>query len=129
MLVLTRKVQQSVVVGGPDTAQPMVTVTVLEVEGGNVGLGFEADASVAIYRWEVWQRILALDRQAGPPPALAPRKQADDSTPTRNLTQEKAGVPCSILPRVAGKPHRPRRRCRPPSNSRRKSWSPTPVAG
>jgi carbon storage regulator CsrA len=64
--------QESVVVGGSDTFEPILTITVLEIEGGNVRLGFEADSSVAIHRWEVWQRILALVRPAGPPPGPAP---------------------------------------------------------
>lgn len=72
MLVLTRKIQESVVVGGADPREPILTITVLEVEGGKVRLGFEADSAVGIYRWEVWQRILALERPAGPPPGPAP---------------------------------------------------------
>jgi len=72
MLVLTRKAQESVVVGGPDTFEPLVTVTVLEIEGGKVRLGFQADSAVAIHRWEVWQRIDARGRPASPPPGPAP---------------------------------------------------------
>ena len=35
----------------------MLKVTVLEVRGGNVKLGFEAGAEVPIHRAEVWERI------------------------------------------------------------------------
>ena len=59
MLVLTRKSQESVVVGRPDSSEPMLTVTVLEINGGKVRLGFEGDSDVAIHRFEVWQRIRA----------------------------------------------------------------------
>jgi hypothetical protein len=55
-----------VVVGGPDTFQPLLTVTVLEIAGGKVRLGFQADSAVAIHRWEVWQRIQALGQPDGP---------------------------------------------------------------
>ena len=59
MLVLSRKTQESVVVGGCNGFELMVTVTVLEIEGGKVRLGFAVDKDVPVHRWEVWQRILA----------------------------------------------------------------------
>jgi carbon storage regulator CsrA len=37
----------------------MVTVTVLEICGGRVRLGFEGDPSVFIHRSELWERIQA----------------------------------------------------------------------
>jgi carbon storage regulator CsrA len=57
MLVLSRKNQESVVVGRPDGIEPMLTVTVLEIKGGNVKLGFKADSGVPVHRLEVWERI------------------------------------------------------------------------
>jgi carbon storage regulator CsrA len=57
MLVLTRKAEESVVIGGPGTPQPLLTVTVLAIERGKVRLGFRGDASVPVHRWEVWQRM------------------------------------------------------------------------
>jgi carbon storage regulator len=63
MLILTRKSQQSVVVGGADRLKYTLKVTVLEIRGQSVRLGFEAGADVAIHRWEVWERI----RAGGPP--------------------------------------------------------------
>jgi carbon storage regulator CsrA len=59
MLVLSRKSNESVAVGGPDGPEPMLKVTVLEIRQGRVRLGFEAEAAVAIHRWEVWERICA----------------------------------------------------------------------
>jgi len=57
MLVLSRKSQESVVVGGSDGFEPMLKVTVLEIRGGKVRLGFDVDAAVPVHRLEVWERI------------------------------------------------------------------------
>jgi carbon storage regulator CsrA len=57
MLVLSRKSQESVVVGGSAGFERMLKVTVLEIRGGCVRLGFEADADIPVHRWEVWERI------------------------------------------------------------------------
>jgi carbon storage regulator len=59
MLVLTRKNQESIVVGGSSVRDPVLTVTVLEIRGGKVRLGFEARADVPVHRLEVWERIRA----------------------------------------------------------------------
>ena len=57
MLVLSRKPQETVVIGGANGIEPMVKVTVLEVKNGSVRLGFESAADVPIHRWEIWERI------------------------------------------------------------------------
>ncbi|MCI0740475.1 MAG: carbon storage regulator [Gemmataceae bacterium] len=59
MLVLTRKNQESVVVGGSVGFERMLKVTVLEVSRGKVRLGFEIAANVPIHRLEVWEKIQA----------------------------------------------------------------------
>ena len=59
MLVLSRKNQESVVVGGADGFQSLVKVTVQAMTGGNVKLGFEAAADIPVHRLEVWERIRA----------------------------------------------------------------------
>lgn len=59
MLVLSRKSLESVVVGGVPTLQPVIKVTVLEIRGGRVKLGFEADPSIPVQRSEVWEKIRA----------------------------------------------------------------------
>ena len=61
MLILTRKIQESVVVGGSDGFESVLKVTVLEISGGKVRLGFEVDKEVPVHRWEVWERICAAD--------------------------------------------------------------------
>ena len=63
MLVLSRRRQQSVVVGGPDGSERVLKVTVLEISRGTVRLGFEAEPDLRVHRSEVWERICA-----GPPP-------------------------------------------------------------
>ena len=57
MLVLSRKSQESVVIGGPDGVHRMMKVTVLSIQGRNVRLGFEVDAEIPVHRSEVWERI------------------------------------------------------------------------
>ena len=57
MLVLSRKSQESVVVGGADRFECLLKVTMLEIDRGKVRLGFEVDADVPVHRWEVRERI------------------------------------------------------------------------
>ena len=57
MLVLSRKTRESVVVGGADRFHHLLKVTVLDIRGASVKLGFEADPSVPVHRQEVWERI------------------------------------------------------------------------
>jgi carbon storage regulator len=67
MLVLSRRSNQSVIVGSEDL-QRMLTVTVLQINGQNVRLGFDAPHGVAVHRSEVWAQISAA--------ALAPAARA-----------------------------------------------------
>ncbi len=62
MLVLSRKHHESVVVGGPNGVERLLKVTVLDIEGGRVRLGFEAGDGLPVHRSEVWERIRAGDR-------------------------------------------------------------------
>jgi len=57
MLVLSRKLQESVVVGDGGMTQPLVKITVVEIAGGKVRLGFQADSAVHVHRLEVWKRL------------------------------------------------------------------------
>lgn len=57
MLVLTRKSQESVVVGGSQSFQTILTVKFLSIKGGKVRLGFEVATDVPIHRLEVWERM------------------------------------------------------------------------
>lgn len=52
MLVLTRKAREELVIPESD-----LVITVLEIHGDRVRLGFSAPSNVRVYRQEVWQRI------------------------------------------------------------------------
>lgn len=66
MLILARKSQESVVIGAADNLRELLRVTVLEVRGGSVRLGFKADDDVAVHREEVWERVRAERRTPNP---------------------------------------------------------------
>jgi carbon storage regulator len=57
MLVLSRKIEESVVVG--DGCKRLLKVTVLEIRNGAVKLGIEAEDDIPVHRAEVWDRITA----------------------------------------------------------------------
>ena len=59
MLVLSRKNRQAVMVGGGGGFDRLLKITVLEVAGGKVKLGFEVDAGVPVHRLEIWERMCA----------------------------------------------------------------------
>jgi carbon storage regulator len=58
MLVLTRKVHQSIVIGDD------VEVVVLEVRGEQVRLGIRAPKNVAVHRKEIYDQILEENKAA-----------------------------------------------------------------
>ena len=59
MLVLSRKNQEAVVIGGSDGFHRLFKVKVLQICGAKVRLGFEVDPDVPVHRAEVWERIRA----------------------------------------------------------------------
>ena len=90
MLVLSRKNQESVVIGGTDGFHRLLKVTVLGIRGTNVKLGFEVDAGVPVHRSEVWERINAegpSDKRPRKRPATGParskNRNADPETTLR----------------------------------------------
>ena len=58
MLVLTRKLGESIVIGNN------VRVTILEMQGKQIRLGIEAPSEVPVHRGEVYERIEAENRLA-----------------------------------------------------------------
>ena len=59
MLVLSRKSDQSIVVGGFDACGRTIKITILGVKNGRVEIGIEAVADVPVNRLEVWEQIRA----------------------------------------------------------------------
>ncbi|CCW35600.1 carbon storage regulator, CsrA [Chthonomonas calidirosea] len=64
MLVLTRKPDQSIMVGND------IEITVLEVRGEQVRLGIRAPRTIAVHRKEVYEQILQENRNAVSAPVL-----------------------------------------------------------
>ena len=52
MLALTRKVGESIVIGGG------IVVTVVDIKGDNIRLGIEAPKEIKIYRGEIYNAIV-----------------------------------------------------------------------
>lgn len=65
MLILSRRPKESVVIGGAGSLRRLFRVTILEIRGNSVKLGFEIDADVPVHRHEIWEKIQSQDR-AGP---------------------------------------------------------------
>ena len=87
MLVLTRRVSQSIVIGND------VVVTVLEVRGDQVRIGVSAPRDVDVHREEVFAELQEANRSAASPskdavaalgallPVAEPEQQDEDDTP------------------------------------------------
>ena len=80
MLYLTRKIGESVVINGD------IEVTVIEVRGRSVRLGFTFPSTASVLRREIFERVQAENRAAADGAALldelkavAPAKQPVDS--------------------------------------------------
>jgi carbon storage regulator len=58
MLVLTRKLGEGIVIGDD------ITITIVEMKGGNVRIGIEAPRSKKVHRQEVYDRIVQENRNA-----------------------------------------------------------------
>ena len=71
MLVLSRKNNESVVIGGHNPMERLLKVTVLQISSGRVKLGFEVNDDVPVHRLEVWERMYVAGQNADPmsPPA------------------------------------------------------------
>lgn len=57
MLVLSRKTQQTVVLGGSEESERRVKVTVLSIKNGRVKLGFDGPSDIRIHRSEIMQSL------------------------------------------------------------------------
>ena len=74
MLILTRRVGESVVIGED------VTVTVLGVKGNQVRIGINAPKTVAVHREEIFERIKS-GRSPGDAPAEGETTNPRESLP------------------------------------------------
>lgn len=59
MLVLTRKSEQSVIVGNA------IEIKILGIKGDQVSLGFQAPRTISIYRKEIFEAIQKENMEAG----------------------------------------------------------------
>ena len=57
MLVLTRKPEESIVIGEDNGLSRLMKITVLSIQGNRVKLGFDVADDVAVHRLEVWQQL------------------------------------------------------------------------
>ncbi|MEZ5235860.1 MAG: carbon storage regulator CsrA [Acidimicrobiia bacterium] len=77
MLVLTRRTNQSIVIG------PDVTITVVEIRGEQVRLGISAPRHVTVHREEVLEQIRDENRRAaamsGDDTAMLPRRAPEQT--------------------------------------------------
>ncbi|MCU1595027.1 MAG: Carbon storage regulator [Frankiales bacterium] len=80
MLVLTRRKNQSIVIGGD------IVVTVLEVKGDQIRLGITAPRNVQVYREELLARsdasTLPIDSEGAPSPAPPAASESTSATVT-----------------------------------------------
>jgi carbon storage regulator len=58
MLVLTRKIGEGIVIGDD------ISITIVEMKGGNVRIGIDAPKDKKIYRQEIFDRIAKENRDA-----------------------------------------------------------------
>lgn len=68
MLILTRRIEESLIIGDD------ITVTVLSVNGNQVRLGIKAPRDIAVHREEIYYRIQA--EQTQPRPISAAKKSS-----------------------------------------------------
>jgi carbon storage regulator len=92
MLILSRKLNESIVIDG------RITVTVMRVDGDVVKLGIAAPADVPVHRQEVYDEIRRSNHEAatqrtGPVPRLSPNRAAQAAQPTKNRWQDRQPQP------------------------------------
>lgn len=57
MLILTRRPNESIFIGGPE-----ITVTILQIHGQQVRIGISAPDNVSIHREEIYDKIQAEEK-------------------------------------------------------------------
>ena len=84
MLVLTRKVDQSIMIGDH------VRIVVVDVRGDQVKLGIDAPRHITVYRHEVYEEIQAENKRA------ALKRQVDVDTLEQALREVRPNVQCDF---------------------------------
>jgi carbon storage regulator len=74
MLVLSRKINQSIMIGDD------IRIVVVAVDRDQVKLGIEAPRSVPVHRSEVYEEIRRANQEASGAPALAATGKAEKAT-------------------------------------------------
>ena len=95
MLVLTRRANQSIMIGHE------IVVTVLEVRGDQVRLGIKAPRSIDVHREEIFAQLQQANRDAVPQSNdaletlvdLAPSEDDDEDDAAAAITQPRAEQP------------------------------------
>ena len=59
MLVLTRRLNQAILIGDPKKPEECIEVTVVEVKGDQVRIGTQAPRDVVVHRREIYDEIAA----------------------------------------------------------------------
>ncbi|MCL4515587.1 MAG: carbon storage regulator CsrA [Firmicutes bacterium] len=80
MLVLTRKIDESIIIGDN------VKITVVEVRGDQVKIGITAPRDIAVHREEIYKEIQEENRRA------AAMEKAPDLQDLANLLKDKEGA-------------------------------------
>ena len=88
MLILSRKLNESIVIDG------RITVKVMRVDGDVVKLGIAAPTDVPVHRQEVYDEIRrsnheAVTQRSGPVPRLSTNSAAQAAQPTKNRWQDR----------------------------------------
>ncbi len=72
MLILTRKINESIMIGDN------IEVVVLEVRGDQVKIGIRAPRSIAVFRTEVYKEIQEQNKKASQTPSLESLKNIEN---------------------------------------------------
>lgn len=68
MLVLSRQKDESIIIApDPEDDSNQITVTVIDVRGDKVRLGFEAPRSTRVHRKEIWVAIMKEKKASSDP--------------------------------------------------------------
>ena len=87
MLVLTRRANQSIMIGHE------IVVTVLEVRGDQVRLGIKAPRSIDVHREEIFVQLQQANRDAAQAPKQAPESLEGFTNPSDAESEAQAPRP------------------------------------